>query len=82
MIVDVPSSGSDLLMANPVLAEPSSQAASFRPLTVRVRDACRLTGIGRSKLYELIASGDIKTIKVGSMTLIPTASLEQFLGLD
>ena len=51
------------------------------PLTVRVREACRLTGIGRSKLYELIKAGEIETIKVGHMTLIPMASLTAFLGL-
>ena len=38
-----------------------------------------MTGIGRSKLYLLIAEGEIETIKVGSMTLIPVASLETFL---
>jgi excisionase family DNA binding protein len=65
----------------PLVLEGSSPNRC-KPLTVRVRDACRMTGIGRSKLYELIASGDIRTIKVGSITLIPTASLEQFLGLE
>ena len=38
-----------------------------------------MTGIGRSKLYLLIAEGAIETIKVGSMTLIPVASLEAFI---
>jgi excisionase family DNA binding protein len=50
-----------------------------RPLAVRVREACRLTGIGRSKLYELIRAGDISIFKVGTMTLISTAELERFL---
>jgi excisionase family DNA binding protein len=49
------------------------------PLAVRVREACRLTGIGRSKLYELIAAGHIEVMKVGSITLILTRSLECFL---
>jgi excisionase family DNA binding protein len=49
------------------------------PLTVRVREACRLTGIGRSKLYELIAADEIDTVKVGAITLIPMASLKGFL---
>ena len=49
------------------------------PLTVRVREACRLTGIGRSKLYELIAAGEIEIVKVGTITLIPVAVLERFL---
>ena len=53
-----------------------------KPITVRIKDACRMTGIGRSKLYLLIAEGAIDTIKVGSMTLIPVASLEAFLGVE
>lgn len=52
------------------------------PITVRVREACRFTGIGRSKLYELIAGGDIEIIKVGTITLIPMASLQRFLDLQ
>ena len=49
------------------------------PIAVRVKDACRLTGIGRSKLYELIGNDEIETIKVGTITLIPMASLKRFL---
>jgi excisionase family DNA binding protein len=49
------------------------------PLTVRIKEACRMTGIGRSKLYELIAAGDIEVIKVGSMTLVPIDALRAFL---
>ena len=48
-------------------------------LTVRIKEACRITGIGRSKLYELIEQGDIEIIKVGSMTLIPVDGLRSFL---
>jgi excisionase family DNA binding protein len=54
-------------------------AVFSRPLTVRFREACRLTGIGRSKLYELIAAGEIEIIKVGSITLVPLSSLTSFL---
>jgi excisionase family DNA binding protein len=39
-----------------------------------------MTGIGRSKLYELIQAGDIPTIKVGRMTLVPVRGLEGFSG--
>jgi excisionase family DNA binding protein len=55
-------------------------AVFSRPVTVRIRDACRLTGIGRSKLYELIAEGEIEVIKVGAITLIPMESLQKFIG--
>jgi excisionase family DNA binding protein len=62
-----------------LIPEPASCAAL--PLTVRVRETCRLTGIGRSKIYELIAAGRIAVIKVGTITLIPTRSLEGLFGL-
>ena len=49
------------------------------PITVRINEACRLTGIGRSKLYELIQAGEIKIIKVGTITLVPVISLTAFI---
>jgi excisionase family DNA binding protein len=61
------------------MAEEVARNALSAPLAVRVREACRLTGIGRSKLYELIAAGEIRIIKVGSITLIAVASLRQFV---
>lgn len=61
------------------MAEDLPEVAVFRPLTVRIREACRLTGIGCSKLYELIAAGEIEIIKVGNITLVPVASLARFL---
>lgn len=56
-----------------------SDADPHKPLTVRIREACRMTGIGRSKFYELIQEGEIDVIKVGGMTLVPVAGLEAFL---
>nr|WP_251007730.1 helix-turn-helix domain-containing protein [Sphingobium sp. BHU LFT2] len=38
-----------------------------------------MTGIGRSKLYELIQSGDVEIVKIGSATLIPVESLRQLI---
>ena len=48
-------------------------------MTVRIPVAVQLTGIGRSKLYELIAAGDIETVKVGASTLITVASLRRLI---
>jgi excisionase family DNA binding protein len=57
----------------------AADAAQISPLSVRVKQACQLIGIGRSKLYELIAAGEIETIKVGAATLIPMSSLVRLL---
>lgn len=55
------------------------QAIVLEPLTVRIPDAVRMTGIGRSKLYELIQSGDIAIVKIGASTLIPIESLRELI---
>ena len=52
---------------------------STAPLAHRIHDACQRLGVGRSKLYELIASGEISTFKVGTRTLIPEAELRRFV---
>lgn len=54
-------------------------ATDLRPISVRVPTAVQLTGISRSKLYELIKSGDLQIIKIGSVTLIPVDNLQRFI---
>jgi excisionase family DNA binding protein len=60
--------------------EPSSEQdakAAIEPIAMRVPDACRFVGIGRSTLYVLIARGEIEIVKLGSSTLVLTESLRQ-----
>jgi excisionase family DNA binding protein len=56
-------------------------APGFEPLTVRIATAVQLTGLSRSRLYELIQSGDLETVKVGRSTLIPYRSLKALTGV-
>lgn len=49
---------------------------AIEPLTVRISMAVQLTGISRSRIYELIQSGELETVKVGRSTLIPYKSLK------
>jgi excisionase family DNA binding protein len=48
----------------------------IEPLTVRISTAVRITGLSRSRIYELIQSGDLDTVKVGRATLVQFASLK------
>lgn len=48
-------------------------------LVVKVTEAVRMTGLSRSRIYELMASGDIAFAKVGASTLIIVDSLRQFV---
>lgn len=50
----------------------------MEPILLPIPDACRVLGIGRSKLYELIAAGDITIRKLGRKTLVPSAELVAF----
>lgn len=52
---------------------------SSDPICVRVNDAARMIGVGRTKLYELIAAGEVETVKLGKSTRITTASLHDLI---
>lgn len=49
----------------------------LEPLTVRISTAVRIAGLSRSRIYELIQSGDLETAKVGRATLIHYQSLKK-----
>ena len=50
------------------------------PLAVRIPVAMALIGIRRTKIYELINSGELRTVKVGRATLITMSSLRALVG--
>ena len=49
------------------------------PICVRVNEAARMIGVGRTKLYELIAAGEVETVKLGKATRITAASLHDLV---
>ncbi|MEO5866231.1 MAG: DNA-binding protein [Sphingomonas sp.] len=49
------------------------------PISVRIAMAVRLTGISRSRLYELIQAGDLETVKIGRSTLVLFRSLKRLV---
>jgi excisionase family DNA binding protein len=48
-------------------------------LLITIAGLCSATGISRSKVYELIASGDLQAIKVGRLTRLRRADVETWL---
>lgn len=63
----------------PGMLLPPSSPVSIEPISMRVPDACRFTGISRSKLYLLIARGEVEVVKLGAATLVLTASLHALI---
>ena len=49
------------------------------PICVRINDAARMICAGRTKLYELISSGELETLKIGNATRVTTASLHELV---
>lgn len=47
----------------------------MEPISVTVRDACSLIGVGRTKLYELIGNGQIEAIRIGGRRLVKVSSI-------
>ncbi len=50
-----------------------------QPISVRIPEAVRLTGLSRSRIYELMKAGSIEHVEVGSSTLILFESLRGFV---
>jgi len=48
-------------------------------LLVRPEDAARVLGVGRTKVYELIRSGALRSVRVGGLRRIPVAALSEFV---
>lgn len=51
----------------------------IEPISVRIPDAVRMTGLSRSRIYQLIAAGDIEAAKVGRSTVVLVASLRALI---
>jgi excisionase family DNA binding protein len=51
----------------------------LEPLAVDIAEACRLTGIGRSKLYELLSAGEIPSCQSRQDRVVPVDSLRRWL---
>ena len=62
----------------------STQPSGLAPqaLAYRVPDACAVLGIGRTSLYELVKSGELKMIRIAGRTLVPRSELERLTRVD
>ena len=49
------------------------------PLALRVEDLMPVLGIGRNTAYELVRSGQIRSVRVGKQIRIPKEALREYL---
>jgi hypothetical protein len=55
------------------------ETTTIAPRAYRVRDFCRAFGLGRTKTYALIATGELPSIKVAGCRLILADAAEKLL---
>lgn len=60
-----------------IACEPARTPTVRDPLTVSVNDALCMVGIGRTRFYELVAAGEITTVKIGRRRLVHVESLRR-----
>ncbi|MFF2921896.1 helix-turn-helix domain-containing protein [Streptomyces celluloflavus] len=73
-LLDVPES--DL---RNLLSERRPAGGDTTPVALTVAEAARRIGIGRTKLYEYGTSGEIASVKIGSLRRIPAEAVNDFL---
>jgi excisionase family DNA binding protein len=49
------------------------------PQAFTVDDTCRITGLGRSSIYELIAQGRLRSVAIGRRRLVLYQSIQALL---
>lgn len=54
-----------------------TETAPLKPILVTVPTALAVTGVGRTKFYELVKEGRIRTVAIGRRTLVIFADLEK-----
>jgi excisionase family DNA binding protein len=53
--------------------------SNLEPLAYSINEACRVSSLGRTRLYQLIGEGKLDVRKIGKRTLIPAASLRALI---
>jgi excisionase family DNA binding protein len=49
------------------------------PLLVRVEEAARILSLGRSTIYELLASGELPSVTIGTARRIPLTAIHNWV---
>lgn len=47
-----------------------------------INEGCHKLGIGRTSLYELVKSGQLKLIKIAGRSLVPRSEIERLTRVD
>ena len=55
------------------------QEVAPQRLLLRIPEVAETLGIGRTKIYEMIATGELPTVRVGRAVRIPVSTLQKWV---
>ena len=50
------------------------------PISVSIVEAAKMTGLSRSRIYELINEERLRSVLIGKRRLVPVSALRQLIG--
>ena len=69
-------SADDLVAVPPRLIASSAMES---PVLLSISQTCEITGLGRTKLYEEIRTGRLRSVKVGARRLVPRVAIDEWI---
>ena len=63
----------------PVYTETAPTITAVTPLLYRVEEAAEALRLSRAMVYEIIRSGQLRTVKIGTRRLVPVAALGEYI---
>jgi excisionase family DNA binding protein len=57
----------------------NGSAVVVEPEAVSIPETCRITGLGRSTIYQMISDGTLPSIKIGKRRLVRTSTARRLI---
>lgn len=61
------------------MSEHSTMTRNMERLLLTAKEAADALGIGRSKVYELMMSGELESVRIGGSRRVPVEALRDFV---
>ena len=58
---------------------PNITTPPVEPVAVRINDAARMIGLGRTSIYELIAEKKLPTVRIAGRRLVPVKAIRELI---
>jgi excisionase family DNA binding protein len=65
--------------ARPTEPDRQSRRHPPKPVSTTIDDCCDITGLGRTKVYQLISEGKLKAVAIGRRRLVVYSSIEKLI---